>query len=142
MKQLLTIVFACGILLLANSCSKDNDDSNMANLTGSTLKSGTWKVSLFVDDGVDETSNFNSFNFTFANGGMVTAANSLLTATGSWSTGTDDSTPKLNLAFTTPAFFTDLTEDWEILTVTNTTVTLHHQSGGGGGMDMLTFQKN
>jgi hypothetical protein len=141
MKHLFNLMLASAVLISAGSCSKDEDNS-MSTQAASTLKSGTWKVTLFVDNGVDETTDFNSFNFTFANGGVVTATNNVLTATGTWSTGTDDSTPKLNLAFTTPAIFTDLTEDWEILTVTSNTVSLHHQSGGGGGMDMLSFQKN
>ena len=141
MKRFFKLFAASFLLVAATSCSKD-DDTSMANQTATTLKSGTWKISLYVDDGVDETADFSSFNFTFANGGVVTAVNNVLTATGSWSAGTDDSTPKLNLAFTTPALFVDLTEDWEILSITNSTVSLHHQSGGGGGMDMLTFQKN
>jgi hypothetical protein len=141
MKQLFRLVIASTLLLFLGSCSKD-DDNSMTTQASNTLKSGTWKVSLFVDSGVDETTDFSSFNFSFANAGVVTATNNAFTATGTWSTGTDDSTPKLNLAFTTPALFIDLTEDWEILTVTNTTVSLHHQSGGGGSMDMLTFQKN
>lgn len=142
MKHMLNLLLVSSLLMFASSCSKDDDASNISTTASTTLKSGTWKISMYVDDGNDETSNFSSFNFTFANGGVVTATNSVLTATGTWSAGTDNSTPKLNLAFTNPALFVELTEDWEILAVTNTTVSLHHQSGGGGGMDMLTFQKN
>jgi hypothetical protein len=140
MKHLFKLMLVFSIVIFAASCSKDDD--GMTSTAASTLKSGTWKITLFVDNGTDETTDFNSFIFSFADGGVVTATNTALTATGTWSVGTDNSIPKLNLAFSTPALFVDLTEDWEIMSVTNTVVSLHHQSGGSGGMDMLTFTKN
>lgn len=140
MKTLFKIFIASVILVTASSCSKDDNGGGITQQASNNLKSGTWKVELFVDDGMDHTADFSSFIFTFSNGAVVTATNSALTATGTWSVTTDNDTPKLNLSFGSPALFVDLSEDWEILTVTNNTVALHHD--GGGGMDMLTFKKN
>ena len=47
-----------------------------------------------------------------------------------------------NIAFSSPANFTDLTEDWNIITYTTTKIQLIHVSGGNGGTDYLTFEKN
>lgn len=140
MKKLVQFFFA-GFLLLAASCSKDDNGGTSAQVATS-LKSGTWKVTSYVDNGTDETSSFNSFTFTFAGSGTVTAVNSVLTATGTWSTGTDDSKHKLNLVFTNPALFDEISEDWEIVSHTSTQISLRHVSGGSGETDLLVFQKN
>ena len=34
-----------------------------------------------------------------------------------------------------------LSEDWEIIFLTNTKIELRHVSGGNGGADILTFEK-
>ena len=44
--------------------------------------------------------------------------------------------------FVAPPDFEDLTDDWDIVSRTNTQVQLIDISGGGGGTDYLTFQKN
>lgn len=141
MKNLFKFFFASLIIFTA-SCSKDDDNGSASAEVATSLKSGTWKVTSYVDNGTDETSSFNSFVFTFANSGTVTAVNSILTATGTWSTGTDDSRHKLNLVFTSPALFDEISEDWEIVSHTSTQVSLRHISGGSGETDLLVFQKN
>ena len=62
--------------------------------------------------------------------------------TGTWSTGTDDSQVKLVLAFSTPAQFADISDDWHVTERTDTKITLQDVSGGNGGTDYLTFEKN
>ena len=47
-----------------------------------------------------------------------------------------------NIAFATPANFTELTEDWNIVSYSSTTISLIHVSGGNGGTDTLVFTKN
>jgi hypothetical protein len=78
------------------------------------------------------------------------ASNGTNIYTGTWSVtadnGTDDDNPNsdldFNLAFTTPANFADLTDDWNVVSQTDTKIELIDISGGNGGTDYLTFEKN
>lgn len=141
MKELFKFFFA-GLLLITASCSKDDDNGGASAEVAAALKSGTWRITSYVDNGTDETTDFNSFTFTFANSGAVSATNSIFTATGTWSTGRDDSKHKLNLVFTGSGLFDEISEDWEIVSHTSTQISLRHVSGGSGETDLLVFQKN
>jgi hypothetical protein len=47
-----------------------------------------------------------------------------------------------NITFSAPANFVDLTDDWDIVSYSNTTISLIDVSGGNGGTDTLVFTKN
>ena len=142
MKNIWRLLVAAFLVLNFSSCSDGNDDSSGPSAAVSTsLRSGTWKVVSFVDNGNDETIDYSSFVFTFSNSGTVTAVNNILTVNGTWSTGIDDSKHKLNLNFPNSSVLTELTEDWEIVSNSSTTVSLRHISGGNGEVDLLVFQK-
>ena len=49
------------------SCSNDNDDVNIQ--TENDLQSASWQITKFIDSDVDETQNFNGYNFNFAGNG-------------------------------------------------------------------------
>lgn len=142
MKKILFISAAA--LLSLVSCSKDDDEtaSGPSAQVAASLKQGTWRISSYVDNNVDETDNFSSFTFTFSASGSVTASNSLLSATGSWTTGVDDGKHELDLNFTTPALFTEMDEDWEIVSYTATTISLKDVNDTGTETDVLVFTKN
>lgn len=130
------------------SCNSDNSDSDSttANINNvvAIVTSGTWKITYFYDSNKEETNNFSGYSFTFANSGVLTATNGTLTHTGTWSvTNDDDSKSDLdfNLAFSTPETFVDLTDDWDIIEKTNSTIKLKDVSGGDGSIDYLTFTK-
>lgn len=138
---------------VAGMCSHDNDDSIPVSVDPTpvinTVNNGTWRVTLYQDSGVDETANFAGYNFTFSSGGVLTATNTTNTYTGSWSvtsdnSGDDSPSPDLdfNIAFSSPANFSKLTEDWNIIEYNTTLVKLVHVSGGNGGTDYITFTKN
>jgi hypothetical protein len=48
----------------------------------------------------------------------------------------------MNIVFTSPDDFEDLTEDWDFISETSSKMELIHISGGNGGTDYLTFEKN
>ena len=137
----LLLVFATTFL----SCKKD-DNNNPANITvatvNSTVVSGNWRITYFWDTDHDETAHFTGYNFTFTSGGIITAVNGAITVTGSWTTGTDNSTVKFIIDFATPPDFEDLNEDWHVIERTDSRIKLQHVSGGNGGTDYLTFEKN
>jgi len=129
------------------ACNKNDDDNSSSVSTtavNSTVTSSTWRVTLFNDNGTDETSNFSGFNFTFATSGTVAAANSLFAVNGTWNTSVSDSKVKLTMNFPAPSVsaFLDLNEDWHVTARTDTKVTMQHVSGGGGGTDFLNIEKN
>lgn len=137
-------------LNVASMCSDDDDTPTNVNQTQviNTVVSGNWRITNYVDSGVNETANFTGYNFTFASNNVLTAVGNGLTTSGTWSVtdsnSNDDTLNDLdfNIAFTTPANFVDLTDDWDIVSRTDTKIQLIDVSGGNGGTDYLTFEKN
>lgn len=138
------------MLNVASMCSKDDDNnSSSSNQTQvvNTVQSGTWRITLFDDSGTIKTTNFTGVNFTFGNNNVLTATGSS-TVTGTWSVtdsnSNDDTLNDLdfNIAFSSPANYMDLSDDWDIVERTDTKIRLQDVSGGNGGTDYLTFEKN
>lgn len=109
---------------------------------------GNWKVASFSEDGVDETYYFAGYTFTFSDNGTVTATNGSTTISGTWSVTDDNSNDDdsssdvdFNLYFPDTNNFDELTDDWDIVTSTDTQLELVDVSGGNGGTDKLTFTK-
>jgi hypothetical protein len=146
MKKLFFIPFLMSIFTFGmTSCSSDDDASNnpSINQVNANVSSGTWRVILFSEDGVNHTSDFAGYNFLFASNNLMSAENESTTVEGTWITGTDDSNPKMILSFDVFAGpFEEISEDWRILSSTSTKLELRHVSGGDGSIDLLTFQKN
>lgn len=142
-------------LSTASSCSSDDDNSN-SNSTApdptpviNTVTQGTWRITSFIDSDNDETNHFTGYNFTFGASSVLTATNGTNTYTGTWSvtdSNSNDDSPSndldFNIMFASPADFTDLTDDWDIVSRTDTKIQLIDVSGGNGGTDYLTFEKN
>ena len=141
------------IVTIFSSCS-DEDDVAVNNSVDPTpvinmVNTGTWRITFYQDSGVDETSDFSGYNFSFGAGNILSATNGTNTYTGTGSVTSDnsnDDSPSndldFNIAFSAPANFAELTEDWNIISYTATKVQLVHVSGGGGGTDYVTFEKN
>lgn len=147
---MLSLIF---MLNVASMCS-DDDSSSSADPTPviNTVTSGTWRITFYEDDGVDETYHFTGYNFTFGASNVLTATNGTNTYTGSWSVTSDDSSDDdspssndldFNIFFSSPANFNDeLSDDWDILSRTETKIELVDVSGGDGSIDYLTIEKN
>jgi hypothetical protein len=146
-KMIRSTSFGFGLLILLSltvfsACQPDDDDASNLPIDN-TIVDGTWRVTRFSEDGVDETSHFSGYDFTFVANGAVTATNGATTVNGTWAQGTDDSTPKLILNFNVASgYFEEISEDWRIESATATRMELKHVSGGNGGIDLLTFMKN
>jgi hypothetical protein len=150
--KLIPILAMLFMLNVASMCSSDDDNSNSSQDPTpviNTVNNGTWRITFFEDSGNNETNHFTGYNFTFGSGSVLTASNGTNTYTGSWSVTSDDSNDDspsndldFNIAFSSPADFAELTEDWNIISYTPTKIQLVHVSGGNGGTDYLTFEKN
>jgi hypothetical protein len=146
-------IIACLFMLnTASMCSSDDSSSSSVDTSAvvGTVTQGNWRVTLFDEDGIDHTSHFSGYNFTFGDSNVLTATNGTNTYTGAWSVTSDDSSNDdnpsgdidFNILFSSPADFAELTEDWHILERTATKIRLRHISGGDGSIDLLTFEKN
>ena len=153
MKRLILIpaLFCLFMLNVASMCSSDDNSSSSTDPTPviNTVSQGTWRITSYVDSGNNETSDFTGYNFTFAAGNVLTATNGINTYIGSWSVTSDDSNDDnpssdldFNITFVNPANFADLSDDWDIVSYTATTISLIDVSGGNGGTDTLVFTKN
>jgi hypothetical protein len=153
-KVILSLTVACVFILsTASGCSSDDDNSTTtpANPTPviTTVTQGTWRITSYIDSDNDETNHFTGYNFTFASGSLLTATNGTNTYTGTWSVTNSDSNDDnpsndldFNIFFSTPVDFSDLSDDWDIASRTDTKIQLIDVSGGNGGTDYLTFEKN
>lgn len=141
MKKLL---FGLTLLAFISSCKKDdNSPAITAVNVSSTVSTGTWRITYFLHNTVNETSGFTGYNFTFGAANVATAVKTgSATVTGTWAADTDDSTVKLELDFISPSSFENISEDWHVIERTNTRIRLQDNSGGTGVTDFLTFEKN
>jgi len=153
MKIITKIILAFFIYTgLAMSCDKDDDNTQQLETTvqqtQNTAQSGSWKITFFDSD-QNETNHFNGFTFTFNENGSLVGVNGSTTITGTWSVtdsnSSDDdggsSDVDFNIFFASPPDFEDLSDDWDIISVTNSKIELTDVSGGNGGTDFLTFEK-
>ena len=150
----LILVFALLFMLnVASMCSNDDTATQSSSVDPTpvinTVNTGTWRVTFYSDSGVDETSNFVGYTFTFASANVLSASNGVNSYSGTWSVTSDnslDDSPSndldFNIAFSAPANFVDLTDDWNIVTYNTAKIELIHVSGGNGGTDYITFEKN
>ncbi|WP_297516231.1 hypothetical protein [Flavobacterium sp.] len=149
--KILMLLYLVFLVNVASMCSNDDDNSSSSvNQTTvvNTVSSGTWRITLYNDSGTIKTNQFTGYNFTFGPSNVLTATNGTQTYTGVWSVtdsnSNDDSLDDLdfNIAFTAPANFLEITDDWDIQSRTDTKIELIDVSGGNGGTDYLTFEKN
>ncbi|MEJ7610244.1 MAG: hypothetical protein WKF88_03590 [Ferruginibacter sp.] len=152
MKKAFLFVSLAGLFIMSTCKKEDTADlnpsgssSNSAALSvsvvNSTVVTGSWRVTYFFDSG-DETFHFSGYAFNFNSNGVLTATKNGTVISGTWTSGNDNSHVKLIINFTSPAQFTELSEDWRVTERTDTRIKLIHVSGGNGGTDYLTFERN
>jgi hypothetical protein len=137
MKTLKTFKFSLVLVVLfvLTTSSMCSDDDNGANQSVNTptvvvniVNNGTWRITYYYDTDTDETTNFTGYNFTFGANNVLTASNGTTTYSGAWSVtdsnSNDDSISDLdfNLAFSSPAEFLELSDDWEIIEKSTTVI--------------------
>lgn len=102
------------------------------------MSDGTWKISLFQEDGFNHTSDYDIYTFNFDENGSVQASNNGYKVNGSWSVGKDDGHIEFNLTLSSP--LEDLSDDWEVVSNSANKLELKDISGDGS-VDYLTFFK-
>ncbi|WP_310992073.1 glycoside hydrolase family 43 C-terminal domain-containing protein [Aequorivita marina] len=145
MKKLILLI---AIVVFA-SCSSD-DDSGTVNTNEfenikTTLPQGTWEITTFIDGQEDKTLVFESFVFTFKEDGTVEGETDLFTETGTWAYDNTSSTSEeeLVLQFSGTEPFSEISDDWDIVSVSNSKVELSDDTDDdpNGDTELLTFTK-
>lgn len=84
------------LVLLTVSCSKSDTTDPATDLStqNNIVSAGDWKVTQYVNSGVDETADFSALSFSFNTDGSIVATSTATSFTGTWSlassTGSDD----------------------------------------------------
>lgn len=149
MKKFLSTIIAASFLFTAISCSDDPDDKAppvTPNQLINTVTDGTWRITLFSEDGITATSDFTDYTFAFLSNKVLTATRESTTYNGTYaitsSSSNDNNNLDFKINFVTPADFSSLSEDWDIVQTSATKIQLQHISGGDSSVDLLTFEKN
>ena len=142
MKHLKIITIVLALFVFSFSACKKDDNSSTTNTTSNIIQQGNWRVTLYNDNGTDETNLFAGYAFTFNSNGTFLAVKSSSTVNGNWNSGIDDSQNKLFLNFGTTSPFDELNDDWHFIEKTTSKMRLEDVSGGNSGTDLLTFEKN
>ena len=160
MKNQIGIIFTVIVaFLLVIGCTNTSDDNSQANVSitavqvANIAQSGEWRITYFYDTDHEETGNFSGYSFSFNESGALVAVNGNTTVTGTWSItdnsgsssdddgSSSDNDNDFNVFFASPDDFDDLSDDWDIISISDVKIELIDVSGGNGGTDYLTFEK-
>lgn len=123
-------------LRFESNCSNEGDSGNQT--LASFLVNGAWEVAQYIDEGVNETADYDDYEIVFNENGSVVASRDQNSIEGGWNVG--DAGSKLFLNFNEVPF-DEFTDDWDVISATGNRVELRDVSGGDGGTDVLVFEK-
>jgi len=124
-------------LRFEKTCINNNASSELVN----TLKEGTWAVTNFNNEGVNETNNYTDFVFDFKEDFTVTATKNGDVVGGTWTVILDSGELKLDLNFGETNPFDELNEDWLVITIATTKVELKDVDETTGVVSNLVFER-
>ncbi len=104
---------------------------------------GVWYVTLFEDNGDDETSDYNGFEFSFQTNGMATGVNGNTTIEGFWTVQEMNGTLNVIFNFSNSGSGSplgELNDDWIVLEASDVIIRLQDEDSGGDS-DKLTFER-
>ena len=110
--------------------------------TSQVVTSGSWRVTLFTDSGNDETSDFAGYTFTFNGNGILAAVKNGATINGNWNVNSSSNKFNIDLGpkIVSNKPLGELTDDWKILSTTETVIRLTDDNASSN--EFLTFTKN
>lgn len=153
MTKKITMIGAIFVYILLVAFSKNDNNSSEQITTTPIINNeqvGQWRITYFHDSDKEETHHFSGYAFSFNEGGSLVAVKNSTTIKGTWSVSESDSSDDddggssdkdFNIFFSSPDHFEDLSDDWDIISMSKTKVQLIDVSGGNGGTDFLTFEK-
>lgn len=153
--KLTRLYFVC-LMFIGLACDDKNEKDQSAaaarivEVENRAINGQQWRITNYTESNVDQTASFNGYIFEFDSNNLLTVTNGSDNVAGTWSvvaakSDDDDSESEFNdidfnLMFTNPEMFAELTEDWEILSISDTKIELRH-SRDNGRLDLLTFER-
>ncbi|MBS1534345.1 MAG: hypothetical protein JST78_04645 [Bacteroidetes bacterium] len=122
------------------TCEAESNQSTISDV----VVQGTWMVSLFMDEGHDETYEFNGYTFVFNQNGSLVATKNSVNTNGDWESYPHDGNTKFEIDFPGGGgngALHYLEEDWIVLEYNTSLIKLSHQNGGGGESHLITLTK-
>lgn len=127
---------------LNNALENAINDCNPTNLElSNVIISGTWHVSYFLDNSIDRTSDYASYNFTFSQNGTATAVKNYTSINGNWNSYLDSGINMMSLSFA-GSTLEELENDWTVLEFSPNNIRLKQIDYGGSDIHYLYFTKN
>ena len=125
-------------LVLEKYC--EDDSNGDVQRVKSFVTNGSWVVASYVNDGVDETTDFSGFEFQFNAEGRAVAEGNGQMVEGSWVVYLDDDVIdfEINLGENDP--LDNLNEDWEVVSATETRIELK-QTDNNVITETVVFEK-
>ena len=119
----------------------NNGNTSGDNLSDAlTTANSVWVVHKYLDNNVDETSNFEGYDFYFFTSGVVKAKTPNTIDEGKWKSL--NSATKFFLEFTTNEVLQELNDDdWKVVSISGTEIKLEALSNSGTETDILIFTK-
>lgn len=137
MKNKVMSVLALATLSLM-ACNKTNVNPS-PNETASQITKSKWKITYLYDSSNGNiTSTFQDYTFEFKDPNIITALSNNDTQAGLWITKIDDSKTELDLNFAASGIWDKLSDDWEVISVSNTKIELVDDNSNE---EKLTFEK-
>ena len=130
-------------MVLERVCDSDTGDGAVVAAMN-TLMAGDWVVTQYLDDGSDQTSEYEGYDFTFGPQGELTVRTNMdPLKSGIWRVIRDSEEELkvyLNLGDDGDDF-SELTDDWELVSISETRVELRDMDDDNDNEDMLVFER-
>jgi hypothetical protein len=149
MKSKKAFCFLISILVFGSIVGCDSEDLPLVKeLTISErMTSGTWKISTFTYKGVNKTIDYSGVSFDFDAISVALNNTGTLPVAGGWSVIDEgfEGAPELVFILTLTSVeprFTSISDDWKIISSSNSELKLKDENLETGDIDYLTFIKN
>lgn len=139
MKRLLYFLsLTCFLVACDDNDSEPNLIQNEENLVAA-VENSTWLISLFIEDGENETSDYSDITLRFLDKGTVEVLESgSLIESGTWRTLRDDGRVEFWLDFSDDNRLAELSDDWYLISVSSTEIQLEEDDDDD---DLLILSK-
>jgi hypothetical protein len=128
-------------MVLLRECNESADDPDVLEIRNIAM-GGTWNVALYSESEVDMTTDYAGMDFNFSADYQVEVSiNADPIANGLWRVLRDSEDGlKFYINFDSDDELGDLTDDWKIVSITNTRIELKDENDDGS-YDVLVFEK-
>ena len=129
-------------LLLERHCNDNNEDGDVLEIRNYLL-GGAWKIAEYTVNGIDTTSSYGDFDFFFSSNNVASISVNAdpLVDNGLWRIIRDsEGKLKCYLNYGEGNNFITLSDDWDIVAATSTSLKLRSESGDGT-IETLIFEK-